>query len=593
MFPRELPAFVRENPLRAAECKVYDRLRHLPADYTVFYSRPWLGLTSDGREIDGEADFVVAHPRYGVLALEVKGGSILHDARTGEWTSVDRMRIPHPIKNPVGQARQSKHQLLRKLRECGVWRPRYVHAAHGVVFPDVAAPPGDLGADMPRFLFACRDEMPYLPDWVSGRMAVPSSDGDGVAAYEPLGTDGVAALEHLIARSFELHAPLAAALASDERRVVTLTEQQYEVLDGLERNRRCAVAGAAGTGKTLLALEKARRLATAGQRTLLTCYSEPLATYLRRASANVPRLEVLAFHELCRATARAAGLSPDEARKDSPGDARGDRRRGRLPPDGREATDYDDPVLPELLAKAVDLLPPNALYDAIVVDEGQDFRAAWWVALELCLRDATSGEFYVFYDDNQRVYPGTSGWPGDLMPYTLTRNVRNTKPVCAQSLPFYAGSPLKAAGPEGRPVEWIEAETDQDVLVALHRMVARLTGPDEIRVEDIAVLARGLPPAARLSGNRISGFPLTRADAPNRGELTLDTVARFKGLERRVIILVNPETMIDDPELLYVGVTRASLHLIVIGAAGAAALMQSMARGVKQQVGSRSVSAQF
>ena len=71
--------------------------------FVVFYSRPWLGEKPDGEEIDGECDFVVAHPDLGFLALEVKGGAVAYDPEMDRWTSRDRFGFLHYIKNPVGQ----------------------------------------------------------------------------------------------------------------------------------------------------------------------------------------------------------------------------------------------------------------------------------------------------------------------------------------------------------------------------------------------------------------------------------------------------------------------------------------------------------
>jgi hypothetical protein len=75
MWPRALPAEVLLNTLRSTECEVYRRLQKILEDpFVVFYSRPWLGIKPDGQEIDGECDFVVAHPKLGFVTLEVKGG---------------------------------------------------------------------------------------------------------------------------------------------------------------------------------------------------------------------------------------------------------------------------------------------------------------------------------------------------------------------------------------------------------------------------------------------------------------------------------------------------------------------------------------
>src|SRR5690606_11375720 len=149
MWPAELPPAIRSHPLRQAEVKVFDRLRaQLDASWTVFYSRPWLGLTPSGEERDGEADFIVAHPTAGVLTIEVKGGAISYDPATEIWRSTDRSQIPWKIKDPVGQARSAKYELLKKLAGRRDWpSDRHIRIRHGVVFPDAQSPPGNLGAD--------------------------------------------------------------------------------------------------------------------------------------------------------------------------------------------------------------------------------------------------------------------------------------------------------------------------------------------------------------------------------------------------------------------------------------------------------------
>lgn len=74
----------------------------------------------------------------------------------------------------------------------------------------------------------------------------------------------------------------------------------------LERQRRAAIEGAAGTGKTILAEPKATRLAAAGQRVLLLCFNQALAGWLASRAAG---FEARSFHGFCRERATAAGLS--------------------------------------------------------------------------------------------------------------------------------------------------------------------------------------------------------------------------------------------------------------------------------------------
>ena len=118
MWPRKIPSEIESNLLRRAECKVFRKLKEsLDDHFVVFYSRPWLGLKSNGEEIDGECDFVIAHHRYGVLFLEVKGGSIAYDPTKNIWTSQDKYGFVHHIKDPVNQARSSKYQLIEKIKK--------------------------------------------------------------------------------------------------------------------------------------------------------------------------------------------------------------------------------------------------------------------------------------------------------------------------------------------------------------------------------------------------------------------------------------------------------------------------------------------
>ena len=95
-------------------------------------------------------------------------------------------------------------------------------------------------------------------------------------------------------------APLVASrLADQEARRLVLTKDQMRVLDFLRSHRRAAVSGGAGTGKTVLALEKARRLASEGFKTLLTCYNRQLADHLSSTCAGTSDLDVMSFHQLC------------------------------------------------------------------------------------------------------------------------------------------------------------------------------------------------------------------------------------------------------------------------------------------------------
>jgi len=545
MWPKRIPYEVRNNELRAAECKVFDRLeRQLDSSFVVFYSRPWLGIRPDGSEIDGECDFMVAHPDLGILAIEVKGGLISYDPGSDEWSSKDRFGFRHRIKNPVGQARSSKYQLLAKLRDSADWHSRFIAARHGVIFPDSARPSGDLGPDAPLRIFCFLEDFETdLGEWVRSRFG-DTADTSGTEHL--LGRDGLKALEKLLAAPFQLNVPLGHYLAEDERALSLLTTEQFRILAALEDVARAAIAGGAGTGKTVLAMEKTARSAGAGLRTLYVCFNRPLAEYVARELRGVQNLGVTTFHGLCKRLSAAASI-PE--------------------PTGVPEPKLLKDVYPELLVQSLEIKPQERV-DCVVVDEGQDFEAHWWAALDAMLDPAGAARLYVFYDSNQRVYGDALNLPREvnLIPVRLTLNLRNTRRIYDVVRPHYRGFPIEPVGPEGTPVEWIEADTSSEQYSKLVQVARRMTGAERIPPEEIAVIVGTNNRLQQIAASgRLSGFPVTRCDVEANGSITVDTVRRFKGLERSVVILLVDPELVDDAELTYVALSRPRSHLVLLG----------------------------
>jgi hypothetical protein len=183
----------------------------------------------------------------------------------------------------------------------------------------------------------------------------------------------------------ELRPPFGWAIVQSDREVVRLTEGQLHTLNLLRGVRRGTVVGGAGTGKTMLAVAKASQLADEGFQTLLVCFNSPIAGVLaddtKAVSERTGRLDVTTLHQLAEALGRAAGTLPPKP----------------------------DPVIPEWFAEtlpgclddAIGVLGPR--YQAIVVDEGQDFDSAWVVSLEGLLHGGHDDVLYVFHDPAQAI----------------------------------------------------------------------------------------------------------------------------------------------------------------------------------------------
>lgn len=567
MLPERIPDWVIADPKRAAERKVYEALREqLPEQFTVFYLAAWRGHDEDGRIIEGEADFVVAHPQWGFICLEVKGGEVSRDGQTAEWSSRDEAGRVWTIKDPVEQARASKHQLLRKVKNFRGWSGAWLNAKHGVILPRSGMAAHDLGADMPLSIFAFAEDMGSLSERVTAMLL---EDVGSAATYDHLGLEGISVLERLLAPSFDLRLPLSTVVGRNESEVVRLTREQFQVLDGLAANRRVAISGGAGTGKTVLATEKALRLAEEGRETLLLCFNTLLANTLQQTMAGNARVHVHTFHQLCGLFARRAGI-----------------RVPPLNPDDPES--FYSSILPEKLVEALDL-DRDLRFEAVVVDEGQDFREAWWIPVQLTLADPDTSVMYIFYDDNQAIYsqPATVIRETGSMQFRLTRNLRNTLQIldCAQR--FYRGQQITGSGIDGPPVRWIAAEDERQEITELRKLLDELVRQEKIPPGQIAVLSGRAIERSLLGGkNKLGNIMLAGGDDPGMDRVLVETIHRFKGLERPVVVLLGLETAVASDDLYYVGLTRARQLLCVIASRDLISELESRFPGLTAPSGS-------
>jgi hypothetical protein len=151
----------------SAEQRLFERLRDETSDEIVaFHHVAWLAPRPGKRPEEGEADFVLAHPRYGVVVVEVKGGSISYDAKSGVWTSTGKSGTER-IKDPVGQARGSSHALARALARAKRSGGERVSYGHAVAFPDTRADKRILKPDLRREILLDHVDLGQIDDRIA------------------------------------------------------------------------------------------------------------------------------------------------------------------------------------------------------------------------------------------------------------------------------------------------------------------------------------------------------------------------------------------------------------------------------------------
>src|SRR5947199_1288731 len=224
-----IPAEPADSTESRAERRLFEHLRNNTADELVaFHSVAWLTPGNRGPR-QGEADFVLAHPEHGILAVEVKGGSIRFDGPSGNWYSGGHQGETK-IKDPMRQAARGRYSLRDLLARSARDGAKRIAFGHGVAFPDTRAGSQRLKPDVPREILIDHGDLSKLNDRVSSLFRYWQGN------EPPLGPEGLKRLESLLANSFELPAPLAFELEEEERKLLQLTEQQYAILDTLSRH---------------------------------------------------------------------------------------------------------------------------------------------------------------------------------------------------------------------------------------------------------------------------------------------------------------------------------------------------------------------
>lgn len=546
MHPSSLPQGIPDS-----ERQVWHALTQLDDAWSVSHGLRWQGERGD-RQGEGEGDFVLLHPAVGLVFLEVKGGREFRIV-DGQWYRQSGTQLSR-IADPFEQVRSTEHEVIRRIRdELGISDIRFGHA---VVFPHLASA-GGLGLQAHDALVITRSRLPHMAEAV-----------DGVVAHWRLGSslspDEVTRVTALLSPTTVIRTTLGDDLVLVREKIEAWTQEQVLVLDGLSRNRRALVYGGAGTGKTILAMEKARRLARDGGKVLLVTFNVPLAVWIATAMRDVESVQVSHFHGLVRNLA-------DKAKKVQ---TKGSGRIRFTLPAKLDSGWYEGPDA-ELLVDAAEATAYSV--DAIVVDEGQDFAPHHWTALEMLLGDPSSGEYHVFLDRHQALYRSDWEPPFDGLSYDLRKNCRNTRPIAelVSLVMDQSGEPAMVEGPD---VVFVPIENFEGAAKALKRMLDEVVNQGRVPAREVAILTSDRSLVDNLVGTSIAGVRLVKP--PSLEGVRVDTIHRFKGLEADAVFLILPDEArgeggaLDDYQrkLAYVGLSRPRSYLCVLArkAVGAA-----------------------
>lgn len=531
-----------------AEHHIFRRLRHdTPDDWYAIHS---VGLTTHSSKTWAEIDFVIVGP-FGVLCLEVKGGRIT--VQDGRWATNGKPLRESPYSQAGGGAAALRKELRKKFPPVGRALVEYATA-----FPDsrldTVGPGMDaeitydertVGVSMKTWVEHVADHWRQRRDLDSGR-------------FRPLSRGERSAIASWLAPSFTAIPSLRARVADSEAEFVRLTKLQARVLRGMQSMPRALIRGGAGTGKTLLAVEEASRLAAEGRRVLLCCRSPHLADYLRTLCPE----ELIDVRD-------ATGLMIDLLQAAD--------RVGDLPDASPE--DLFHLFMPERAATAAIDLEKDGSYNALVIDEAQDLLLEGLLDLfDVLLEDGLEGGTWrVFLDQKQNLFSSVDiNQLKRLEDFAVSRqdlvdNCRNTPEIATMTALLSAApadEPLAQPGPEVELRFFSSQSEEWPAVCALVQDWAR----QGISPGDIVVLGDDPQPPAHLTDAlRRAGLNTSRLEDRDERNVTWGTVEDFKGLESQAVIVTNVNGLERREELrrVYVGCSRARTLLGILIAASA------------------------
>lgn len=529
----------REFHPSSHEDVIYQSLSTLPEDFYVIHSLRMVTAINDTIR-DNEADFVIFNQQLGILVIEAKAGRISY--RDGEWLYSSGIRMKHG--GPFNQASYAMYRLIDSFEEAGIShlseRCKVLYAAW---FPSIdresfihANTPPEAQAKLTLF----KEDL--LDPETTIRRIFSLEIGGRRKETKLSGHEADEIIRRVLCPAFDLIPSKRYRYDIDDLAFVRLLNSQQRVLDFITDQQSAVINGPAGSGKTLIAMERARRAAEDGQRVLFLCYNSPLQQELRNRLSDTSNIDVYTI----------AGFACKICDTEKP--------------------HYDTLAEAMLVYLEQDGFP----YQHVVIDEGQDFgvdeiEQSGILTFLRELTQANSGTFYLFYDKNQLVQG--SGLPAFLSEadckLSLYVNCRNTKNIALSStgaLTIPTACKTREAATAGQMPKMIATHDTEKMERFIDTEIEQFK---QCGLEDIVILTCKTIQRSRVASSEKGGYW-------KNSKVPFLTCRRFKGLEADAVILIDVDESIWRSEnegqaydaknglLFYTGASRAKHELRIV-----------------------------
>lgn len=526
-----LPNNVKMFSIGSLEDVMFESLKKLPDDYYVFHSFKILNKIANTIN-ESETDFVIFNKNKGILCLEAKNGAVYY--QNGDWFYGSGIKMKND--GPFNQASSNKWKLKAYIEEkCSsdnniISKCKIMHAVWFPAISKISINSINLPSEADSSILLTKEDLDNplkriedifkmdLPNHI--QTILTTKDEDWL-------------IKNVLCPTFNIVPSMSLKYDLKRESFNQLFKEQTCILNYLEDQRSAVINGVAGTGKTMLAVEKARRHGVNGQKVLFLCYNSNLKDYLSTTfqyeNVNFYTIDGFAC-KFCKTIEADYSLLKNKL----------------------EESFYEN----------------TFEYDHIIIDEGQDFgqenieQEKIIELLEFIVLNKGNdyGTFYLFYDKLQFVQGKTI--PKYIQEadckFSLYKNCRNTENIAKTSMrplnvkPKLFEGCVKGDTPNFYLCDHNDTKKKLDALIneylnkGLNDIVILTT-----KTESQSVFSEHVNDNIYIYKNKHFKFYSCR---------------RFKGLEADVIILidVDKDTFLSDEKVFYVGASRARMFLDII-----------------------------
>lgn len=580
---------INPNSDSSAEWAIFHMAETLGPAWDVWMNRHLVFNSRACGAMNREVDCILYHREYGMLIVECKGGKIWtrynEKSKATEWFSGNNPLVPPPSEQ-VGSLISPLHEYMKEILEpAREGKMRKVRVQWAVCFSDMDSMEGIPGSEIPRKRALLRPDVLNAKRFEKRIIEIletpVQANGNMPFMNEYLDEDSLFRLRNFLDGQGEKPDAAEIIKSSYENCFQEATEMQQMMMESISRNPRMRIEGVAGSGKSHMVVWDALRLSRIGKNVAIACYNDLLATelkhdvdkviskdrigvekkYAQDGGVSYGRVDVLAYSEWCEKYVRAAKVKVAKS---------GDRSL------------YFDKELPQAFVKAQKILAKDKktrekfFYDAVIIDEGQDFASEWVDSFLGLLHNEEHGTVRFFYDPAQRLYASRNGIDNaqvEAMPVmVLNRGFRSTKRIL-EWVRKNTGFRLQAFDNIvlGEAVKEMQYRDGAEQAQMLRARIDELMKKKHLSVSDILVVSMKSDKSSALkdiSDDRIVWN--TGGDKSLiKDKVNIVSVYRIKGLDSTAVILTDIEEPAeasrheDWKRCLLVGATRAKSLLTV------------------------------